>query len=280
MMRFRNTPSPAAPRARERDGDGTCARFSRLCPILLLLPLLALGACKSTPEFIAPRASLAPYGTQDGEPLWAVVPPRNDSGTSIADSNTLGDKLVAAAAETRGLRVLPLNRTLEAMRALQMPAVRTPADARRLAETLGVDGILVSSITAYEPYTPTMGIMLALYARPGAMLAPDEDLDPRELSMRPTDPAARPNSNFREVPVSVTSVHLDGKDHQVLMDVRGFATGRSDPASALNWRRYTASMPLYEEFAAHFAVDQLMQKEWIRLGRAAAAGQAQRDPLD
>jgi hypothetical protein len=26
-------------------------------------------------------------------------------------------------------------------------------------------------------------------------------------------------------------------------------------------------MPLFEEFATHFAVSQLMQQEWIRLGR-------------
>jgi hypothetical protein len=51
------------------------------------------------------------------------------------------------------------------------------------------------------------------------------------------------------------------------MDVRSFASGRSTPTDALAWRRYIAAMPLFEEFATYFAVSQLMQQEWIRLGR-------------
>jgi hypothetical protein len=74
--------------------------------------------------------------------------------------------------------------------------------------------------------------------------------------------------------VASASEHLDGKNHQVLMDVRSFAAGRHNPTDAMNWRRYTASMPLYEEFAASFMVSRLLQQEWLRLGRTVPVAQA------
>jgi len=65
----------------------------------------------------------------------------------------------------------------------------------------------------------------------------------------------------------VISEFLDGKNHQVVMDVQAYATGRHDPNSALAWRRYLASMDLYSEFAAWHAVGRLIDHEWIRLAR-------------
>jgi hypothetical protein len=63
------------------------------------------------------------------------------------------------------------------------------------------------------------------------------------------------------------SEHLDAKNHQVLMDVKSYAEGRHDPKTALGWKRFTASMDLYTEFAAWRTVGQLVDHEWIRLAR-------------
>ncbi len=236
---------------------------------LSLLALPVLPSCKmpGPPPLTPPATLTAPYGSEGHEVLWAVAPLRNESGTTLADHLAISDKVVAAVAETKGLRCLPLNRTIETMRALDMPAVRSPADAQGLAKALGVDGILVGSITAYEPYQPMFGISLALFGRPGAMHGSSaEPLDARALASKPSEPVPTGPGNFAQAPLSVVSEHLDGKNHQVLLDVQSYAYGRSDPTSSLGWRRYVASMDLYTEFAAHHALGQLLHEEAARLG--------------
>lgn len=235
--------------------------------MIVAIALMGVG-CGSTPResLVGPRTLTTPYDASNGEVLWAVVPFRNESGTKFADDVNLSDKIVAAAEEAEGVRVVPLNRTLEAMRALKMRGLTTPADARKLAQAMGVDGILVGSITAFDPYTPTIGVSIALYARPGAMIGQRTALSPRELATSPSDSTPAPR-RFEDTPLASTSLHLDGNNHQVQMDLQSFAEGRSDGPSALGWKRYLASSDLYAEFAAYRAVDEVLKQEWIRLAR-------------
>src|SRR4030095_1580583 len=120
---------------------------------------------------------------------------------------------------------------------------------------------------------------LALFARPGAMqTVSKEALDVRKLAAQPADTPPK-NGAFQDSPVSVFTTHLDGKNHQVLMDVKAYAEGRSDPNSALTSGRYTASMKLYSQVAATHAVRRLLEQEWMRLARLGTA-QAQVDHKD
>lgn len=232
---------------------------------LMLGVLFVVGGCASKGERLtAPQKIVAPYDVSRGEVLWAVVPLRNESGTSIVDLGALSDRVVAAVEEVEGVRCVPLNRTIQAMNVLGYTSLRSPAEARSLAQAMGVDGVLVGSVTAYDPYVPTLGIALALYARPGSIGPGQQPLDPRSLATRATDTAPGTWSRS-EGPVAVVSEHLDGKNHQVQMDVRGYAEGRTRSPSALGWRRYLASMDLYCEFAAYHAVDELIKQEWVRL---------------
>lgn len=243
--------------------------FARALFGAALLSCLAAGCGTNKGQLVAPHTLGAPYDTSRGEVLWAVVPLRNESGTTIADSYEISDKVVAAAAQVRGVRMLPLNRTIATMRALKMTGLASPADAKRLASEMGVDGLIVGSITAWDPYDPPkLGLALALYTRPGAMDRPGTDtLDTRTLEYQPTDYQYFPRSSYDSAPASVVSEFLDGKNHQVLMDVRTYATGRHDPNTALGWHRYLASMDLYSEFAAWHTVGRLIDHEWIRLAR-------------
>lgn len=235
--------------------------------------LAGCSAFSGPPKLTPPAPLVAPYGGEGSEVLWAVAPLRNESGTTLADPLVMSDKVIAAVSETKGLRCLPLNRSIEAMRSLEMSGVRSPSDALALAKTLGVDGILVGSITAYEPYEPTLGLSLALYGRDGAMhSASAKPLDPRSLTGKASEGPSSGASNFALRPLSVYAEHLDGKNHQVLLDVQGYATGRSDPSSALGWRRYVASMDLYMEFGAHHALAGLLNEEQRRVGGATPAG--------
>ncbi len=243
-----------------------------------LLGVGMLSACAARPDprdrLDPPPVTVAPYDTSAREVVWAVLPPRNESGTSFVRPDLIGDELVAAVQQVRGIRCLPLNRAIEAARELGMPeGPLDSADALRLAEALGVDAVVASTVTAYDPYDPpVLGLALALYTRPDAMTRPARaDLDPAALTMAFTDFGRFDGVRFGGEPVSVVSEHLDARDHAVLMTLRNYATGRSDPHSSLRWRVYTASMELYTRFAAHHTVGRLIDEEWLRLARRGAA---------
>lgn len=229
---------------------------------------MAVGCAARTGVLKPPQATVAPYNTARGDMLWAVVPLRNETGTLQADILTITDRLVAAVEEVRGVRCVPLNRTLEAIVALKFNGgVKTPAEARQLAQAMGVDGVVVGTLTAWDPYTPQVGMSLALFARSGTMGGEEPKItDTRALtaSAHGQPPASE---RFAERPSSTVSENLDGKNHQVLLDVQRFAEGRTEPVSALGWKRYLKSMDLYQEFAAHFVVDRLIQAEWSRMAR-------------
>jgi len=266
---------PTHTRARAAIGP----RAFTLHAALALCITLAGCSWRRADDLTAPRQHLAPYDTTRAEPVWAVYPLRNESGTSLAQSAQITDAVVAAAAQTRNLRVLPLNRTLEAMMALDLKSLATPDDARNLAEAMGADGIILGAITAWDPYTPTAGLSLALYIRPGIL--DDQQaaaVDARALTWQPTDYAYFPSSGYPDAPASSVAEHLDGKSHAVQMAVRDYAEGRSDPATALGWRRYLASAPLFTEFAAWHAVGRLLDREWIRLAARPVRSAAARPP--
>jgi hypothetical protein len=261
-----------------RMGDALARLVWRSATLVLGLATLAgvWGCASSTNErqLTAPRMIVAPYDTSRGETLWAVAPLRNESGTSLVDTFQVTEKLVLAIEESRGLRCLPLNRVLETMRAMELSAIRTPSDARMLADALGVDGLIVGSITSYDPYNPPkLGLSIGLFARPGAMGTPATGSmsDPRTLASRPREYEPFPGSQVADRPVTVVSSMLDASNHQVLMDIRTYAQGRHDDRSALGWELYLQSMDRYTQFAAHHVVDRLVQNEWLRLTNEAGA---------
>lgn len=248
--------------------------LKRVITLAFLASMIAvLSACSTTRErdpLTPPGVIVSPYDAAQGDVLWAVIPPLNESGTSIANSNEVGDAIVAAVQQVRGVRCLPLNRTIDAMRSLGFyGGIETSSDALQIAEYLGADAVLVGSITAYDPYDPpTLGIALALYARPGAMAqASSVSLDTRALTGAFSDFGTNAGLNFAGEPVSVVSEYLDGRNHEVQYAARAYAEGRSERQSAMQWRIYLASMDLYTQFAAHHTVGRLIDVEWLRLAR-------------
>ncbi len=167
--------------------------WSRTRALLLLFTLLGaapLGCASSKDPLGTPTALVAPYETIQGDVLWAVAPPRNESGVGLLDPLTIADTLAATIQEVRGVSVVPVNRTIGAVRALGMYQVTSGADARRLALELGVDAVVVGSITAWNPYKPPrLGLSLALYGRPGSdrLTERSADIDPRQLTSATTE---------------------------------------------------------------------------------------------
>lgn len=228
----------------------------------------ALSGCQTPPELAAPQMTLSPYDQSHGELLWAVAPLRNESATTTVDPLATSDKIVEAIEQVQGVRCLPMNRTLETMRAIRMPMLRTPADANRLAEALGVDALVVGAITSYDPYDPKIGLALTLVPRTtsmnGVATVDTGKLDARAVQMSPTE--ITPIAALGE-PSSSVSLLFDGKNQAVQMDIRNYAEGRADKVSAAGWRRYLRSADLFAEFAAYRTVDQLVQQETLRLAR-------------
>ncbi len=246
------------------------ARSGLMVSLLISLMACSLAGCASSQRetLYKPNELRSPYSTDVGEPLWAVVPPSNASGTTLADTEQVGDALVAAVQQTRGLDCLPLDRTLAAMAALQMASVSTPTEAKALAKALGVDGLVIPTVTAWDPYDPPkVGITLALHARTEAVgvTAQRTTLNPRDLTLATSDVGFASPSSFDDRPTAVASLHLDARNHATLAAVRSYATGRHDDAGAVGWRKYVIAMPMYVEFAAHEAVGQLLAREHLRV---------------
>ena len=156
------------------------------------------------------------------------------------------------------------------MRALDIDQITSPEDAKRLATAMGVDGIILGSITAWDPYDPPkLGLALALYVVPGHLEQGRDGLDPRSLEMSYSDYSYfRPTTTYTDAPDSVVTLHLDASRHDTLLALQQFASGRHDADTALGWEVYVKSMDRYAEFAAHRAVGLLLDAEWMRLSRA------------
>lgn len=239
------------------------------CAAVIGCSLTGCGSRRA--EIYPPNVLVAPYDTVRGDVLWAVTPPANESGTSLVDPTHIGDQLVATITEVRGLQCVPLNRTIAAMRALEMTRVTTPGEAKDLARALGVDGIIVGSITAFDPYDPPVfGMTLALYGREDALNGKEGLLDdPRLFSMQATDARRSALTGYDEHPEAVAARHLDARNHDVLIRLKQYAEGRTEPESPLDWRIHKASMDLYTKFATSALVGDLLDIEWTRLARAA-----------
>lgn len=253
-----------------------CARA--LVVIACALHAAGLAGCaRNTDVLTPPEVLAAPYDSGRGDVLWAVVPLVNESGVSIVDTMAISDTLINKIDEVRGIACLPLNRTLAAMRARNLPAIRSPVEARAVANLLGADGIIVGSVSAYDPYNPPkIGLKLALFSREsdGGVMSPD----PMRLQMAYTDQTRTQRSRFEDKPVATLSEYLDAANHEVQMEAQRYAAGRHRPDSAFGWRRVLVSMDLYTEFSAHLAVSRLLEQERLRLAQPVTNAEPTRTP--
>lgn len=227
--------------------------------LVLALAVGVVGGCQND-RIEQPRVFSSPYPETK---LWAVAPLRNDSGTSLADGIGFAERLSQQLQQVPGIDVVPLNRVIEVMEFAEMRGVYTLDDAMELVDELEVDGLLVGTLTAWEPYEPpTIGVTVQLYSRRTAEggLALDEA---RRLSAAPTEQGV--TVRRFEQPVNAVSHHFDAASGAVLQDMRDYAKGRVPLESPAGWRRYLLDMDLYTEFVAHEVMRRLFRSEWSRL---------------
>jgi hypothetical protein len=174
---------------------------------------------------------------------FAIAPAINLSGSRDFDQLAVSDSLFAELQQVSGLNVLPLNRTLFAMRQMGIRSIDDPAQAQRIAESLGADGLIVPAVTAYDPYNPpVIGMILQVYT-------------PR------TSPTAAPEKQ----PVSQASAVFNSTNQSVLRELRDFAKGRTQYDSALQDQKFLMDSDLYLRFVSHAMVRRLMEVERTRV---------------
>jgi hypothetical protein len=246
--------------------SGLSAAKFRATVLIISLPAFALvvGSCgTSAKRVVYPERLHSPYAAS-GQVVWAVVPPRNESGVSVVDELSVGDALVEEIGQVKGLDCLPLNRTINAMRSLGLASIDSPAQAKALARATGADAVVVSTITSWQPYQPPrIGLNVALFARSGSMGVQDGftgDVRAIQASATPSGPPGLV-SGMTNGPVSGVSVVLDASNTAIMRKVEMYGEARVEPNDPMGWERYSKSMRLYTRFACHRAVELLLDAE-------------------
>ena len=230
----------------------------RLFP--LVLAVLFLAGCFGGPRLTEPRFLSSPY--EDAQ-LWAVVPFANESGSLHVDPYEIADAMAAEIQHVDGLVTLPVNRTIAAMRELDLPAVSTPGEAMQVMNLLGVDGLLVGTVTAYDPYRPmTLGIAIELHQRDRETVY--RRLDTRDLTRSRTGSFA-PGSLQDANPVAQAAGVYEAANHRTLSRLKDYASGRSVPDGAFGKDIYQVRMDLYAQFVSYQLLQDLLEREHLRL---------------
>ncbi len=238
--------------------------IGRRAPLLALLVVLLVGCQRP----VVQRTIEAPYGERQ---VWAVVPLENETGSRYADGLVMADELIRALEQVQAIDVLPLNRVLQAMDALKMPRIETRDDAIHLREALGVDALVVGTMTHYDAYDPPkLGVALDLYSWPAH--ARPRPIDIRRLTWEPLGDRAgirRGTLYSMQQPVTTVSGYFDAAGVGTKELIDDYAYGRGTTPNALHESRlYTINMNLFQAFVSHEMGSQIIWAEWQRLARA------------
>lgn len=236
--------------------------------VLAAALLAALGGCARPQRPVINPRLISPY---DEPVTWAVAPLANESGVSVVDGVNVADLIAREVQKIDGIDAVPVQRVLEGMRAMDIGSIDSPHTARSLARLIGVDGIIVGSITAWDPYNPPiLGLTLQLYA---AAPAPIADGAIENISRAASDTMLQ-GFGPADWPSSSVAIVADASDNGVRLDVERFARGRTETNSALNWQRYLVVMDLYTQYVVERLLRELLREErWRADGRLAKASQ-------
>ena len=239
--------------------------FARLS--LFLLVILPLGGCgldislkHKTPPAPIEYTLSSPYSNPT---TLAIAPVINLSGSRNFDPLTVSDSIFAEMQQVGGLNVMPVNKTLMAMQRLGLRAIDTPEQAQAVARQMGADAIVVPAVTAYDPYDPpVMGMTLHLYT--ARNLTPRVTAQARRIDGSVTDAVESAPVDTRQ-PVSQVSAIFNARNQTVLRELRGFASGRTEYASAMKDEKFLVDMDQYTRFVSHAMIRRLLELERNRV---------------
>lgn len=240
--------------------QGRNRQFLRVLTLLLLAGVFLVcfaGGCR----YQQPKDLSSPWLPR--QKVWAVAPLANESGVSVVDRLAVTDALVLEVASIQGVDVLPLNRTLEVMLALNigLEAIPTEEEYQVLLEVLGADALLVGSVIAFDPYQPLrFGASIQLIE---ASQAQQVALDPRALTMAVSDRLPLAPQDQNSAPIQASGI-FDAENHGVLIALEGYAAGRSTHQLARSdVGLYLLDMDDYTEFVFHQLLERLLTEAAI-----------------
>jgi hypothetical protein len=194
---------------------------------------------------------------------WAVAPVLNLSGQQGVDALLQADLVYAQLQPVKGLTVVPVNRVVEVYAALNLAKVQSEDQAAAVCDALGVDALLVPTVTAFDPYNPPkLGASLQLFKRSRG--SEQGGIDPRALarSAAPPEGAGLPRQNRFAQVVGMYDA-ANGSVRDALMD---YASGRYSPRGPLGAKEYFVNMDRYCGFVYHDLILKLLDQPQLNPG--------------
>jgi hypothetical protein len=232
----------------------------------LLLLAVSGGCAKGPPPYGVEQPAALPENVRA---VWAVAPALNLSGVRAVDPLLQADLLYQQLQSVGGVTVIPVNRVAEVYAALRIDKVRSVEQANLVCDLLGCDGLVVPTVTAYDPYDPPkMGASLQVFLKPGSYARP-RNIDPRALARQATPgedeslPAGPPPDFEQSVGM------FDAANGSVRDRLFAYAAGRHDPVGPLGKKEYLVSMDRYGGFVYHELIVQLLQSPRLSKPRQA-----------
>ncbi|MSR41421.1 MAG: hypothetical protein EXS10_05915 [Phycisphaerales bacterium] len=247
-------------------------RFAlRTIKALAALALVVGGATGCSPVRLSnPVILQSPYPE---ERVWAVVPFGNESGVSIVDGAAVADRFVEEAEGVDGLRCLPVNRTIAAMKSLGMTGVFDRQQASTLMRTLQADGLVLGTVTTYDPYKPLrLGIAVELIS--GSPEDNRRPIDLRELTM-PTSESFGTEGTGARVAMAQASRLFDARGHDTMAELDVYTMGRTEQDGSFGNRAYETRMDLFARFASYVLIRDLLHQEGYRINPEIVVGQSE-----
>ena len=225
---------------------------------LIVAACVAGGGC--APQPYGRERTLALPGPD--QKVWAVAPIINLCGQSSVDPVLQADLLYQQLQTVQGLTVVPVDRVAQVYAANGIEQVQTADQARAVIDALGVDGLIVMTVTQFDPYNPPkFGGSMQLFQRPTAHAAAGPDPQTLERAATPGPETALPyNSDFLQV-VGM----YDAANGSVRDAVDAYAKGRHEPSGPMGEKEYFASMDRYCGFAYYRLAESLLVR--LRNGR-------------
>ena len=234
---------------------------SSLCLVILLVATQGLSGCRHTEPPYGTEAQLA-LPSRDAQ-VWAVAPAVDLSGQREVDPILQADLLYQQLQTVRGITAVPVNRTAEVYASLGIVRVQSEDEAGLVCEMLGCDGLVVPTVTAFDPYNPPkFGASLQLFrAGPSKSAA---RVDPREMTRRAAPPPPPPEDEALPPPGAGSYRQAVGMFEAANGTVRdallAYAAGRNDPLGPMGAKEYLASMDRYCGFVYHELIARLISE--------------------
>jgi hypothetical protein len=181
------------------------------------------------------------------------------------DTARVADAFREELEQVRGIDTVAVNRVLASMRSLNMTAIASPDDAQRLIELLGVDALVVGTVTVWDPYPPPSTGM-AVQVIEGTRFT-QRTLDPHELQRARTGDEVIPRHTGGGRATAQATGVFDSRNNIVLAQLDDYATGRTEPNEAFGADVYLMNMDLYTKFVSYRLIHDLLAFEKARMGR-------------